>query len=55
MTVVYVPFRPTACHIPRRTGVDWLAALVWLVLIPVSGVMGWYGLWRALKALWSLL
>lgn len=45
---------PTYYRIPRSRHVDWLAALVWLVLIPVSGVMGWYGLFRCIRWLISL-
>lgn len=41
-------------HIPRRR-FDPVAALVWLVLIPVSGIVGWYGFWRVLSAIWNFL
>jgi hypothetical protein len=43
----------SALHIPRRR-FDPVAAAVWLVLIPVSAVVGWYGVWRVLHALWKL-
>lgn len=36
----------------RPQPICWVCALVWLVLMPLSSVLGWYGLWRALLAAW---
>lgn len=51
MRPVAYPSWDSACRIPRRRSVDWFTALVWLVLIPVSGVAGWYGVWRLIRLL----
>jgi hypothetical protein len=43
----HIPRRP-AIRVPRQARVDWLAAFVWLVLMPLVDIaIGW--------ALWSVL
>ena len=48
------PRRAAATHVPRQ-GVDPVAAAVWLALIPLSAVVGWYGAWRLICLIWNLL
>lgn len=43
------PSWDSACRIPRHHSVDWLAVAVWLVLMPLSAAIGWYGLWRIIR------
>ena len=39
----------------RRTRVDPLAALTWLILMPLATTAGWYGVFRLARLLWDLL
>lgn len=44
-----------ANRVPRRSGIDPLVALTWLVLAPLATVAGWYGVFAAMRWLWRLL
>lgn len=48
------PRRAVANRVPRQ-GIDPVATAVWLVLIPVSCLVGWYGAWRLICLVWNWL
>jgi hypothetical protein len=41
-------------HVPRQP-FDPVACIAWLVLLPLSAALGWYGLIRTVTALWRWL
>lgn len=53
MRIAY-PAWDSACRIPRRRKFDPIAALVWLVVMPISAAIGWYGVGRLILWLISL-
>lgn len=52
MRIAY-PAWDSACRIPRRRKFDPIAALVWLLVAPLSALAGWYGAYRLVLLFWS--
>lgn len=46
-----VPF-PHRGHLAPR--ICWVCAIVWLIVAPLSAILGWYGVWRAVAGLLGL-
>ena len=49
------PAKPQQRAFLRLQPFDPIAAIVWLVLVPVSATVGWYGFFKALHLLASVL
>lgn len=43
----------TVLPFPKRRRIDPLKAVIWFVVIPGSGVLFWWGIWKLVQTVWS--